>query len=113
MRSRPIHLVRQPDRPAAAGAKYNVGPGGREAPLPAATICLRAMATPEGLEPSTFSLEGCCSIRLSYGAVGLVPADGFWRSDRAGLPIADPAGGGPRRNRGLRWRAAVFRVALV
>jgi hypothetical protein len=26
------------------------------------------MATPGGLEPPTFSLEGCCSIRLSYGA---------------------------------------------
>src|SRR5262245_14055772 len=26
------------------------------------------MATPAGLEPATFSLEGCCSIRLSYGA---------------------------------------------
>jgi hypothetical protein len=28
------------------------------------------MATPGGLEPPTFSLEGCCSIRLSYGAEG-------------------------------------------
>ena len=26
------------------------------------------MATPGGLEPPTFSLEGCCSIQLSYGA---------------------------------------------
>jgi hypothetical protein len=27
------------------------------------------VATPGGLEPPTFSLEGCCSIRLSYGAL--------------------------------------------
>src|SRR5436190_3652698 len=27
------------------------------------------MATPGGLEPPTFSLEGCCSIQLSYGAL--------------------------------------------
>ena len=26
------------------------------------------LATPGGLEPPTFSLEGCCSIQLSYGA---------------------------------------------
>src|SRR5215213_7022817 len=27
------------------------------------------MATPGGLEPPTNSLEGCCSIQLSYGAI--------------------------------------------
>ena len=27
------------------------------------------VATPGGLEPPTFSLEGCCSIQLSYGAL--------------------------------------------
>ena len=31
------------------------------------------MACPEGLEPPTYSLEGCCSIQLSYGQ-SLVPA---------------------------------------
>jgi hypothetical protein len=31
---------------------------------------LIALATPAGLEPATFSLEGCCSIQLSYGAEG-------------------------------------------
>ncbi len=25
------------------------------------------LACPEGIEPPTHSLEGCCSIRLSYG----------------------------------------------
>ena len=29
------------------------------------------LATPGGLEPPTFSLEGCCSNPLSYGAVAL------------------------------------------
>ena len=27
------------------------------------------LATPAGLEPATYCLEGSCSIRLSYGAV--------------------------------------------
>ena len=27
----------------------------------------RFLACPEGIEPPTHSLEGCCSIRLSYG----------------------------------------------
>src|SRR5262245_31540607 len=43
------------------------------------TCCLSAyclpLATPGGLEPPTNSLEGCCSIQLSYGAThqGVVP----------------------------------------
>ncbi len=28
---------------------------------------LEGMACPEGIEPPTHSLEGCCSIQLSYG----------------------------------------------
>jgi hypothetical protein len=28
------------------------------------------MASPTGLEPATFSLGNCCSIRLSYGDAG-------------------------------------------
>ena len=31
-------------------------------------ISLKLLATPPGFEPGTFSLEGCCSIHLSYGA---------------------------------------------
>ena len=31
-------------------------------------IAALAVATPGGLEPPTNSLEGCCSIQLSYGA---------------------------------------------
>jgi hypothetical protein len=27
------------------------------------------LATPEGFEPPTHSLEGCCSIQLSYGVM--------------------------------------------
>ena len=36
---------------------------------PVRTIDL--LATPAGLEPATNSLEGCCSIQLSYGAVAV------------------------------------------
>ena len=36
--------------------------------LAIATANLFNLATPGGLEPPTFSLEGCCSIQLSYGA---------------------------------------------
>lgn len=28
---------------------------------------LEKLACPEGIEPPTHSLEGCCSIQLSYG----------------------------------------------
>lgn len=31
------------------------------------------MAIPAGLEPATNSLEGCCSIQLSYGTVVVPP----------------------------------------
>jgi hypothetical protein len=37
---------------------------------------LISLATPGGLEPPTFSLEGCCSIRLSYGVV--LPVRGLY-----------------------------------
>ncbi len=30
------------------------------------------LACPEGFEPPTHSLEGCCSIRLSYGQIELL-----------------------------------------
>jgi hypothetical protein len=32
-------------------------------------FCVLALATPGRFELPTFSLEGCCSIHLSYGAV--------------------------------------------
>src|SRR5215475_4833110 len=54
------------------------------------------MATPGGLEPPTFSLEGCCSIRLSYGAlrrsVGYLQAGGAPRE----RPLRKSPGDGHR-----------------
>jgi hypothetical protein len=47
--------------------------GGMECPLGVALLHLRKsvgrdlLACPEGIEPPTHSLEGCCSIQLSYG----------------------------------------------
>jgi hypothetical protein len=32
------------------------------------------LATPAGLEPATYCLEGSCSIRLSYGAEAVADA---------------------------------------
>ena len=34
------------------------------------------LACPEGLEPPTYSLEGYCSIQLSYGQMDLLGAWG-------------------------------------
>src|SRR5215217_6913206 len=69
----------------------------RPSPRDGTTLCradenssksLNCLATPGGLEPPTFSLEGCCSIQLSYGAGSraksttcrrVVVAFGTWR----------------------------------
>lgn len=32
---------------------------------------MKSMASPAGFEPATSSLEGCCSIQLSYGPVAM------------------------------------------
>ena len=44
------------------------------------------LATPPGLEPGTYCLEGSCSIQLSYGAGGvdLAQAGGAVMGGRAG-----------------------------
>ena len=53
------------------------------------------MARPEGIEPSTKSLEGSCSIRLSYGrSAFLINCRAFEvkpkkRFRRAGAPLKD------------------------
>ena len=41
---------------------------------------IEALACPEGIEPPTHSLEGCCSIQLSYGqnARKKAPAGAFF-----------------------------------
>ena len=45
------------------------------------SIALSRLVCPEGIEPPTHSLEGCCSIQLSYGQRSrernLVGAKGF------------------------------------
>ena len=45
------------------------------------------MACPEGIEPPTHSLEGCCSIQLSYGQkreLSLAAREGRRRAAGAG-----------------------------
>ena len=42
-------------------------------------VCAVDVACPEGIEPPTHSLEGCCSIQLSYGQMSEILA----RPDRA------------------------------
>ncbi len=41
------------------------------------------MAIPEGLEPSTYRLEVCCSIQLNYGTYGAL---GQTRTGMANVP---------------------------
>ncbi len=53
------------------------------------------MATPAGLEPATTSLEGWCSIQLSYG---VEPRRGSAAEDRgSGRETQGPAGTGQRK----------------
>jgi hypothetical protein len=55
------------------------------------------MVCPEGIEPPTHSLEGCCSIQLSYGqmsmnAVSLSAAScRSYRSTKGRIPQIDLA----------------------
>ena len=52
------------------------------------------MASPAGFEPATYSLEGCCSIQLSYGPIsgrrtrlyleqvmGIEPTQSAWKAE--------------------------------
>ncbi len=44
------------------------------------------MVSPGGFEPSTHSLEGCCSIQLSYGPImeqvkGIEPSQSAWKAE--------------------------------
>lgn len=39
------------------------------------------MAIPGGLEPPTNSLEGCCSIQLSYGTSATHPLAYHWAAE--------------------------------
>ena len=42
---------------------------------------VETLATPAGLEPATNSLEGCCSIQLSYGVLRHVGLNGSMAED--------------------------------
>src|SRR2546423_5836890 len=58
------------------------------------------MVTPGGLEPPTFSLEGCCSIQLSYGALNPHGA-------------AEIVGGAIRRKKSVRPGAAAIVSEII
>ena len=38
-----------------------------------------ALVIPAGFEPTTHSLEGCCSIQLSYGTIAKITLMGYMR----------------------------------
>ena len=52
------------------------------------------VACPEGIEPPTHSLEGCCSIQLSYGQIkdakGPERAFVVWNGRSGGIRTRDP-----------------------
>lgn len=61
---------REPIRPAAeAAAAASPADVARQAASAGAPQHWEKMASPAGFEPATSSLEGCCSIHLSYGPV--------------------------------------------
>lgn len=55
----------------------------------------KRLACPEGIEPPTHSLEGCCSIQLSYGQM---------RDRRRGAILAFHAAAAPGAVRGTARR---------
>jgi hypothetical protein len=62
------------------------------------------VACPEGIEPPTHSLEGCCSIQLSYGHKEQRP--------EAGLCLYDGRGGGIRTRDPLLPKQMRYQAAL-
>ena len=63
------------------------------------------LVTPGGLEPPTNSLEGCCSIQLSYGAAPRGLCSGFPRRIEAVIDLGGAIGEGPIAQR-LRTSSA-------
>src|SRR5215467_3707941 len=62
----------------------------------------RRMATPAGLEPATNSLEGCCSIQLSYGAKAAA-SPAFEAGAEGSMPRIASARRGLRLSGYARW----------
>src|SRR6218665_3566434 len=67
----------------------------------------QVLAIPEGLEPPTNSLEGCCSIQLSYGTSATAPFSAFRRKGNA--LVGAMLGRGP--NNGIPGRGIAGRGA--
>ena len=64
------------------------------------------MACPEGLEPPTYSLEGYCSIQLSYGQMDL---PGAWGSAWRAVSQIDSKGANhTRRTAGFWWLGGIL-----
>ena len=64
------------------------------------------MACPEGLEPPTYSLEGYCSIQLSYGQMDL---PGAWSSAWRAVSQIDSKGANhTRRTAGFWWLGGIL-----
>src|SRR6266536_4097146 len=62
---------RGPCSPSTTRSARGCHPCLRYVPLPMSPgRTTRPLVTPGGLEPPTNSLEGCCSVQLSYGADG-------------------------------------------
>ena len=64
-----------------------------------------------GFEPKTHSLEGCCSIQLSYGAKSFAPratGDGWWRREDSNTH--NSAKRAQRYNKNEKWKNEKWKI---